>query len=185
MTVSERKKLLRKEMLCRRKEIDHLEKTANDAAITKKLLDFDKVRNAGVVLPYVATGYEVDTSGFISECIRLGKIVAVPRCKDERNMEFCVMTSFSDLEKGMYGIYEPKEYCTVLDAQSIADSVLIVPGLCFNNAGFRLGYGKGYYDRFISRYKGYSIGICYNDFLTDDIPTNEYDRPVDTVITDR
>ena len=100
-------------------------------------------------------------------------------------MEFCVITSFSDLEKGMYGIYEPKKDCTVLEAEKITDSVLIVPGLCFNDEGFRLGYGKGYYDRFISRYKGYSIGVCYKEFMTDEIPTDEYDKPVDTVITDR
>lgn len=185
MTPFERKKQLRKEMLCRRKSLQSIEKSAKDTAITKNLLDLDKVKKASVVLPFVSTKDEVDTSDFIAECIKNGKTVAVPRCNDECNMEFCVITSFSDLEKGMYGIYEPKEHCTVLDAENIIDSVLIVPGLCFNNDGFRLGYGKGYYDRFISRYKGYSIGVCYKEFLTDEIPTDEYDKPVDTVITDR
>lgn len=185
MTPFERKKQLRKEMLCRRKSLQGIEKSAKDTAITKKLLDLDKVRKVSVVLPFVSTKDEVDTSDFIAECIKNGKTVAVPRCKDECNMEFCVITSFSDLEKGMYGIYEPKVHCTVIKAEDITDSVLIVPGLCFNNDGFRLGYGKGYYDRFISRYKGYSIGVCYKEFLTDEIPTDEYDKPVDTVITDR
>ena len=185
MTPYERKKQLRKEILSRRKTLQSVEKSAKDTAITKKLLDFDKVKKASVILPFVSTKDEVDTSDFIAECIKLGKTVAVPRCKDECNMEFCVISSSSDLEKGMYGIYEPKKDCAVLEAEKITDSVLIVPGLCFNDEGFRLGYGKGYYDRFISRYKGYSIGVCYKEFMTDEIPTDEYDKPVDTVITDR
>lgn len=185
MTLFERKKQLRKEMRCRRKELTDLLKAYKDAAITKKLLALDKVRNASVVLPFVSTNDEVDTAEFIYNCFKLGKTVAVPRCIDDTNMEFCVIDSFDDIEEGMYGIYEPKKHCNVIEAENIIDSVLIVPGLCFNSEGFRLGYGKGYYDRFISRYKGYCVGICYKEFLTDDIPTDEYDRPVDMVITDR
>lgn len=185
ITVNERKKLLRKEIIAKRKQFNESTVTAKNAVITDKLLSLDKVQNADIVLPFVSANGEVGTRELISRLLGNGKTVAVPRCIDDSNMEFCVIHSFDDLEKGMYGIDEPKKSCAVIDAADKENSVLIVPALCFNDKGYRLGYGKGYYDRFISRYKGYTVGVCYKEFLTDDIPTDEYDKCVDIVVTDK
>ncbi len=185
ITVNEQKKQLRKAMLQKRKELSDSETAAKSSVITAKLLSLEKIRSADLVLPFVSAKGEVGTRELIARCLDAGKTVAVPRCIDGSNMEFCVIHTFDDLEKGMYGIDEPKEYCEVIKAESAENSVLIVPALCFNAKGYRLGYGKGYYDRFISRYKGYTVGVCYSEFITDDIPVDEYDRCVDIVITEK
>lgn len=184
ITVKEQKKLLRKVMLQKRKELSDSETAVKNAAITEKLLELEKVQSAELILPFVSARDEVSTREFIARCFDAGKIVAVPRCIDGSNMEFCVIHTFDDLEKGMYGIDEPKQHCEIIKAENAQNSVLIVPGLCFSYDGYRLGYGKGYYDRFISRYKGYTVGVCYREFMTDDIPVDEYDRCVDIVITE-
>lgn len=185
ITVNEQKKQLRKAMLQKRKELSDSETAAKNSAITEKLLSLEKIQSADLILPFVSAKGEVGTRELIARCLDAGKTVAVPRCIDGSNMEFCVIHTFDDLEKGMYGIDEPKEYCEVIKAEDAENSVLIVPALCFNAKGYRLGYGKGYYDRFISRYKGYTVGVCYDEFLTEEIPVDEYDRCVDTVITDK
>lgn len=184
ITVNEQKKLLRKVMLQKRKTLSDSEIAVKNSAITEKLLELEKVQSAELILPFVSARGEVGTREFISKCLEAGKTVAVPRCIDGSNMEFCVIHTFDDLEKGMYGIDEPKEYCEVIRAEDAENSVLIVPALCFDANGYRLGYGKGYYDRFISRYKGYTVGVCYSEFITDDIPVDGYDRCVDIVITE-
>lgn len=185
ITVNEQKKLLRKVMLQKRKELSDSETAVKNSAITEKLLELEKVQSAELILPFVSARGEVCTREFIARCFAAGKTVAVPRCIDGSNMEFCVIHTFDDLEKGMYGIDEPKQHCEIIKAENAQNSVLIVPGLCFSYDGYRLGYGKGYYDRFISRYKGYTVGVCYSEFMTDDIPVDEYDRCVDIVITEK
>lgn len=185
ITVNEQKKQLRKAMLQKRKELSESETAVKNFAITEKLLSLAKVQSAELILPFVSAKGEVGTREFIARCFDAGKTVAVPRCIDDSNMEFCVIHTFDDLEKGMYGIDEPKEYCEVIKAENAENSVLIVPALCFDTKGYRLGYGKGYYDRFISRYSGFTVGVCYSEFITDDIPIDEYDRCVDIVITEK
>ena len=185
ITVNEQKKQLRKAMLQKRKELSESETAVKNSAITEKLLSLAKVQSAELILPFVSAKGEVGTREFIARCFDGGKTVAVPRCIDGSNMEFCVIHTFDDLEKGMYGIDEPKEYCEVIKAENAENSVLIVPALCFDTKGYRLGYGKGYYDRFISRYSGFTVGVCYSEFITDDIPIDEYDRCVDIVITEK
>ncbi len=183
--VNEQKKLLRKTILEKRKQLCESETAVKNAVITEKLLNLEKVQSADLVLPFVSANGEVGTREFIAKCFETEKTVAVPRCIDGSNMQFCIIHTFDDLEKGMYGIDEPKQYCEIIKAEDAENSVLIVPALCFNAKGYRLGYGKGYYDRFISRYKGYTVGVCYDEFLTEEIPVDEYDRCVDTVITDK
>lgn len=185
ITVNEQKKQLRKAMLQKRKELSESETAVKNSAITEKLLSLAKVQSAELILPFVSAKGEVGTREFIARCFDAGKTVAVPRCIDGSNMEFCVIHTFDDLEKGMYGIDEPKEYCEVIKAENAENSVLIVPALCFDTKGYRLGYGKGYYDRFISRYSGFTVGVCYSEFIADDIPIDEYDRCVDIVITEK
>ena len=182
ITVNEQKKQLRKAMLQKRKELSESETAVKNFAITEKLLSLAKVQSAELILPFVSAKGEVSTREFIARCFDAGKTVAVPRCIDGSNMKFCVIHTFDDLEKGMYGIDEPKEYCEVIKAENAENSVLIVPALCFDTKGYRLGYGKGYYDRFIS---SFTVGVCYSEFITDDIPIDEYDRCVDIVITEK
>ena len=161
------------------------EKSLSDKKILNKLLGLWSFRNSEVVLCYVSNKIEVSTRDFIEEALRRNKTVAVPKCIDgTRDMDFYIISSFDDLSVGSFGIDEPDEKkCKKLE--SFEDSVCIVPALTFDNEGYRLGFGKGYYDRFLSGYSGTKIGICYESCITQKLPRGKYDCKVDTLVTDR
>lgn len=99
-------------------------------------------------------------------------------------MEFYLIKGEEDLEPGMFGVLEPvPERC-----QKVTDysgGICIVPGLSFDAGGFRLGYGKGYYDRFLSQFQGVTVGICYSNCTQWKLPHGRYDKPVNLLITDK
>ena len=97
-------------------------------------------------------------------------------------MEFYSISSFDDLESGAYGIYEPKKECLKITADE--NTVCIVPGLAFDKSGFRIGFGKGYYDRFLSEFKGESVGLCYDECFSDILIKDKFDMCVSAVITE-
>lgn len=184
VTVKEQKKLLRKELIAKRKEfLQSGEKQQADERLYEKLINNTDINSAAMVLTYISQPIEADTLQLIDYCFKNRITVAVPKCTD-RDMTFYVINSLDDTKTGMYGIPEPKQYCTAADKRLFSDSVCIVPGLSFDGKGYRLGYGKGYYDRFLSGFDGRSIGLCYKAFMAEKIPTDEYDLNVDYVIID-
>lgn len=108
----------------------------------------------------------------------------VPRCEKGTNeMFFYQINSFDDLEPGYCGILEPKAYCKRID--EFVDPMCVVPGLSFDSKGYRLGFGKGFYDRFLADFKGITVGLCCDRCLTDgELPRDEHDVAVDFVITE-
>jgi 5-formyltetrahydrofolate cyclo-ligase len=85
---------------------------------------------------------------------------------------------------GSFGVDEPDPAKHIMVGDT-KDCVCIVPAFMFDKQGFRLGYGKGYYDRYLSRYKGSTIGICYSENLVDELFHGKYDRTVDMIITEK
>ena len=184
MTVAEYKKQLRRELIARRRELLRSgDKEQLDKRVFSALLRNDWIMQSRLVLAYVSTPIEVDTSAFIKECFDRNIPVAVPKCTPD-SMTFMLISSYDDLSVGMYGIMEPKEYCKAVTADMYKDSVCIVPALSFNPDGYRLGYGKGYYDRFLNGYGGFSAGLCYRSFIDENIPQDNFDMRVDILITD-
>ncbi len=184
MTLKEQKYALRKTLKAKRKElIQSGKKTALDKKVYENLLKSGILDKYNVFLCYVSTEIEVDTIEFIKLCFDKEKIVAVPRCTPDE-MTFYVIKSFSDISLGMYDIKEPLKHCRTLTDEEMAQSLCLVPALAYNKEGFRIGYGKGYYDKFTSGYKGDTLGLCYSGFIRDDIPTDEFDRRIEKVITD-
>ena len=149
-------------------------------SIQNKLFSTSKFINSKTVFIYVSFGDEISTYDVIEECFKLNKKVAVPKCVDN-NLEFYYISSFSDLKKGAYNILEP---ITKIQATDFEKSICITPGIAFDKKGYRIGYGKGYYDRFFKKYTGIKIGLCYKECLIDDVFHDEFDVPVDYVITD-
>ena len=131
-----------------------------------------------MVLIYVSLEDEVDTMGLIKYSLNIGKRVAVPKCENGL-ISFCYILSLDELEKGSYGILEPIGNNIV---NSFKNSICIVPGVCFDKEGNRIGYGGGYYDRFLSSYKGIKIGLTYKESIVDKIDKDEYDIKMDKVI---
>ncbi len=142
-------------------------------------------RQCSRLLAYVSTPIEVDTRRLIEAALAAGKQVAVPRCvPGTRQMEFYTIDSLRTLSPGMFGVLEPKPDPARLIVPNEHD-LCIVPGLCFDHFGFRLGYGKGYYDRFLTDFTGRAVGVCYAACVRYSLFRGRYDRPVDLLVTER
>lgn len=173
------KRALRKQLIAKRREMPADVKKAADEAIFQKLLPL--LNAADVVLVYVSTEIEVDTRRVLSYCFDNNIRVAVPVSGDAE-LDFYEIRSFSELQSGRYGILEPVNRETAVVGTK--DSLCIVPALCADGSGLRLGYGKGYYDRFLSGFSGRSVIICYSVFKMN-VPTESHDKKADMTIFDR
>lgn len=156
-----------------------------DTAIFNRLISLKAYKQSDTVLTFVSTDIEVNTHNIINYSLEQGKKVAVPKCiNGTRNMVFYLIESFDDLEVATFSVLEPKtDKCKVLD--NFDNSICIVPGLAFDLNGYRLGYGKGYYDRFLGKYNGINIGICYCSCTLNKLIRGKFDRNVDILITDK
>jgi 5,10-methenyltetrahydrofolate synthetase len=179
------KRNLREDIKKYRIQLDPQSKKQMDDSITSLFLHSTSYSKSDVILTYVSTAIEVSTEKIILTALEEGKKVACPRCIDDtREMEFYYIGSLDDLTPRTFGVREPPE-----DRNRMYDGggrpVCIVPGLSFDNWGYRLGYGKGYYDRFLSRYSGWTVGLCYSACVQYKLPHGRFDRPVDRLITEK
>ncbi|MBR2114934.1 MAG: 5-formyltetrahydrofolate cyclo-ligase [Prevotella sp.] len=133
-----------------------------------------------VILLYSALPDEVPTQALMDDLVAQGKTVLLPRVINDRDMELRRYTGPQDLQEGAYGILEPTgERFTDYEAIDVA----IVPGMAFDAEGHRLGRGKGYYDRFLSRVPHlYKIGLCFSWQMVDHVPCDEHDVVMDQII---
>lgn len=174
---------LRKEFKKYRLEMSKQEKASKDFEILNRVVSLPEYKNAKMLLTYVSTDIEVDTKSLIEGALIDGKTVLVPKCVDGKiDMKFYKISSISDLKPGAFGVLEPENCEQVSD---FSDAVCILPGLGFDLQGYRLGYGKGYYDRFLANFKGKNIGVCYNICLKALIPHGKYDKMVDVLVTEK
>ena len=114
-----------------------------------------------------------------------GKRIAVPKCIDKTGlMDFYYIDSTDCLKKGSFSIMEPdEEICEKVT--DFSDGLCLVPGLCFDYQGYRLGFGKGYYDRFLEKFGGISVGICYSRCIEKELPKGIFDKNADILVTDK
>lgn len=160
-------------------------KEERDEAIAHQVKRLWQYQNNDILLIYVSTAIEVDTFRIIRRAFEDGKKVAVPRCvPDSRNMEFYYIDSTDDLTPGMFGVLEPSADPARLYRERDG-GLCIVPAFSYDWSGYRLGYGKGYYDRFLSRFEGNIVGICYSDCVQRSLPHGRFDRPVELLVTEK
>jgi len=153
--------------------------------ICKKICASPEFKNAGTVFAFMPMDDEINIGGVILECFLNNKKVAVPKITDENGeMEFFWISPEEAMNKGAFDIYEPAGGTPVNMNFISSKSLLLVPGRAFTADGKRLGRGKGFYDRFMSKYgkKFAKLGICFEYQMVDDIPVSENDIPVDQVI---
>ena len=159
-------------------------KEQKDEAIAAQVRRLWQYQRNSILLIYVSTSIEVDTFRIIRQAIADGKRVAVPRCiPDTRNMEFYYIHSTDELKPGMFGVLEPDPVAENLYSESDG-GLCIVPAFSYDWRGYRLGYGKGYYDRFLSRFEGNMVGICYSECVQRSLPHGRFDRPVELLVTE-
>lgn len=182
--INDLKRELRKKYRAIRNSLSKTERYDADKKIISRLIETEDYRSAKVVLTYVSTGSEVGTEGLIVRSLTDGKKVACPLCdKADHTMSFRFISSVDDLSEGAYGIFEPRPDAPEVQADEMPESICIVPGLSFDASGGRLGYGGGYYDRFLAGYKGVSIGLCYENCQSEELlPGDSFDISVDRVI---
>lgn len=178
------KNKLREESKGIRRSLSPQEKIKKDDLILKRLLSTPQYKKCNTLLTFVSTPIEVDTIKIINRAFLDKKQVLVPRCLPGKiEMEFCKINSLTDLEKGMFSVLEPKNHCK--QVKNFPNSICIVPGLVFDMQGYRLGYGKGYYDRFLKDYCGFRIGVCYSNCIKNRLPCGRYDEKINLLITDK
>ena len=166
----------------KRKQIS--DKELKDDLICERFLSSDLYKNAELILCYASLDDEISTDKIIASVLCDGKKLALPLCTDRQgSMAFYLINSLSDISKGAFGIREPNaKLCKRVE--DFEHSVCIVPALAFDKNGYRLGYGKGYYDRFLKNYGFISVGLCYNELLCEKLPKDEYDEAVDYIACD-
>ncbi len=157
------------------------DQSANDEFLCARIAETEAFRNCKTVLLYHPIGNETNVLPLMDMAVSQNKRVAFPKCdKATHKMTFYYTSSLDELNKGAYNIPEP----TTAQAFRGEASVCIVPALAFDRSGNRLGYGGGYYDRFLADYTGVSIAPVRDGFLSDELlPSDEYDRSCDILIT--
>lgn len=168
-----------------RRELSPQQKADMDAAVARRVAALWQYKRQNLLLTYVSTPIEVDTRAIIRRALADGKTVGVPRCVPHtRLMEFYRIESLDELEPGTFGVLEPRPDPSRL-ITDFGKGLCLVPALCYDWRGFRLGYGKGYYDRFLAGFGGHMVGICYASCIRRSLPHGRYDRPVELLVTDR
>lgn len=177
------KNALRHDFLLKRNNLSKCEIEQASGIIFDTVAKTNEFFQCSEILLYASYSSEVITYKFLDFALKFNKNVYFPKCYENYEMKFFKVTSFNDLKRGMYGIHEPGKVCD--EYINSADSLCIVPGICFDKRGYRLGYGKGYYDRFLSDFKGKTIGVAMDEFVIDILPVFSTDIKIDMIITEK
>lgn len=181
------KKELRKALLKQRNELSKEDCRKLSKLICKRLTALEIYKQADTVFAYSAIRNEVACDYLIEKALNDGKKVALPKILSDKNdneMQFFYCSEFENLEEGFMGISEPEEDYSNLAVPS-EKTLIVLPGLAFGRNFGRIGYGKGFYDRYLSLYEEnvQSVAVCYDFQLLDEIPTDEHDIPANVIIT--
>ena len=173
------KKALRAAIREKKRAMTELEIETLSKELADKFLASDFYKNAGTIYGYLPYNQEVRTVPILEQALRDGKKVAVPKVIDDR-MIFVVMDDLSKVEKGYSGIPEP-----IANGPEATDTnaLVLMPGLAFDPQGHRIGYGGGFYDRFLEDEPNHpTVALCYAFQVFPALDTEEHDIPVDLVI---
>lgn len=179
------KKEIREEILKKRANLDKKNHKLEGDKILNKIMESDSYKNARNIFIFISFGSEINTHDFIRKSLSLGKNISVPvTFLDEKIMKASSLKSFSDLKPGAYNILAPSEdKIEFIDEGSI--DLVIVPGAAFDRSGYRIGYGGGYYDKFLAPLKEVKkIGIAFSFQIVNEIPISKYDIPVNLIYTE-
>ena len=173
------KKNLRKLLLGKRDNTSFDLMKIASIKIQKNLKKIESFRKATKIGAYYPTGSEIMTQDIIQELLSVGKQVYLPKTKED-NMEFRKITEFKDLEQGRFDIREPKENCPVNNKLDI----ILVPTVGITPTGIRLGYGHGFYDRFLTSNNTVTISLTLEKQIIKNIPKEKHDFIIDWIVTE-
>ena len=174
---------MREKYLAVRDAIPQEQKDIYDKKIFDRLISSITYRHSTDILLYASINGEVNIWPIFEAALKDGKKVAFPCCNDDNTMTFRYVTDRSQMSERTFGILEPDPSCEACCTSNF--SLLIVPGLVFDKNGYRIGYGKGFYDRYLSSFDGVSIGLVYSRLLLAEVPKGRFDRHVDVIISEK
>lgn len=179
----EEKKVLRDKVLSKRDRLDKEMKEFFDLKIFSNLKALDLYKNAKNIFIYVSYKSEIDTLNIINHAIEDNKNIFIPKTYKDKSMKAINIRSLDDLKKNKLGILEPVNEDYVINKKDI--DLIIVPGAVFDKFGNRIGYGGGYYDRYLEEIKNKKnkVSILYDFQIVDKIEAEEHDIKVDILIT--
>ena len=176
------KREIRKVNKQRRVEMDKAAKAELDRRICDYIIDSVSFKYADTLLMFCPTGEEIDILPLFEAAKRNGKRVAFPKCCGKGIMKFYYVSDLSQLKAGKYGIKAPDEG---EEFDNSLHPLCIVPSLAATKNGTRLGYGGGFYDRFLHKFDGISMCVQYDEFVTDELPQEKrYDKKFDVLVTE-
>ena len=176
------KSAFRKEIKRQLEALDEKYLEKSDQSIYDIVSVLKEVKNADIVFMYCSLGREIDTRKLMQLCFDRGQKVALPVCVNDEDLVFKEICNSCELITGMYDLLEPPE--NALEAKVTEGSVMIAPSLTYDKLGYRMGKGKGYYDRWLSKNKLYTVGMCREALLVDEVPREPHDVKVDCLVTE-
>jgi 5-formyltetrahydrofolate cyclo-ligase len=179
LSVSIQKAALRKHLLEKRDAISADLREISSDKICQNLKQIDLFNSSQNIASYFPIGSEVNTNHIMLDILEQGKNLLLPKVIED-NLEFYAVPNLEQLEKGSFDIMEPKDSCK--KAERI-DCVL-VPTVGISKSGTRLGYGNGYYDKFLSTTNAVKISLTYSKQIVKSIPSNTYDIKIDWIVTE-
>lgn len=174
------KRNLRKQMGRIRLSLSETEQRAYDNLIFNHIIQLKEYEVASQIYTYVDFNHEVNTKKIILHALAQGKQLAVPKVEGS-TMEFYLIKGLHQLKPGAYGILEP-----VTNTKATSSGFMIIPGLAFDKKKHRLGYGGGFYDKYLKEHTGlYKAGLSYECQLLEEIIYETHDVSLDCIITEK
>lgn len=182
----ETKEQIRKRIIQVRNQMASEEVAQKSSLIAQKVLKTPEYEEADNILLYADYRHEVMTREIFDDAVLRKKKVFFPKSKEDGTMEFYQVISVKQLESGYKGIKEPSvDERYLYRFQRNEDTLMIVPGVAFDMKGYRVGYGKGFYDRFLQDKRQITaMGLCFSNQIVEEIPHNQYDIRMDKIVTE-
>ncbi|MFA1820419.1 5-formyltetrahydrofolate cyclo-ligase [Virgibacillus oceani] len=178
------KKALRTSAITELKQFSDAEKKVTEEQFLKHLTASNIWNEAKTIGITVSQGFEWDTKPIIEAGWKDNKTVAVPKCAPkEKQLTFYKLEGYNQLEIVYYNLLEPEPEETLMVNKQEID-ILIVPGLLFDRHGYRIGFGGGFYDRFLTDFSNTTISILHSNQLTEEVPRESFDIPVKYLMTE-
>lgn len=182
-TIDLEKKALRRRVREQLSALSRSELVRSDDALFEKFLSLPQVEEAQTVFAFWGIpGKEPDTARLVRELVRRGKTVGLPRMLPDHRMEVRRYDPDRPLVTVSFGISEPGEDCPLIAREDI--NLVLVPAVCYDRRGYRLGFGGGYYDRWLASFSGVTVGLCREAVLQEAVPTEAHDARVDLLLTE-
>lgn len=172
---------IREALLVKRRGISIIENAELSARVSERLLRLNEVKSAKRLLCYASVRNEVETVGLIRQLMKNGAQVYLPRIRSGRGMDAVRVTSFEALNRNRFGIPEPTGD-EIIDPAAL--DVALVPGVGFDHSGRRLGYGAGYFDKYLAKCACPLIGLAFEMQRVEILPEEEHDVRMHIVVTE-